>query len=81
MRFTCSLCFALIELDMRGYDSGVHTSAGYLFGSCSALRTVLVDAGWMLPNSGLFGMSTFYNCKAIVGGSGTTYDSGKTVKR
>lgn len=78
MRFTFNSCSALAELDMRGFDPGSLTNVDYLFGSCSALKTVLVDAGWTLPKSGLSGMSTFYNCKAIVGGNGTTFNSSKT---
>ena len=35
-------------------------------------------AGWALPKSGLSGMATFYSCEVIVGGNGTTCDSGKT---
>jgi hypothetical protein len=78
MRFTFNSCAALAELDMRGFDPGSLTNVDYLFGSCSALKTVLVDANWTLPKSGLSGMSTFYNCKAIVGGNGTTFNSSKT---
>ena len=53
-------------------------NTNYWFYACSALKTVLVDADWTLPKSGLSGLSTFYNCKAIVGGNGTAYDPGKT---
>ena len=49
----------------------------YLFGACSALEVILVDADWTLLKSGLSGAATFYNCKSIVGGNGTTYDSSK----
>ncbi len=38
---------------------------------------VLVDASWGLPKSGVSGLATFYNCKAIVGGNGTAYSSAK----
>ena len=78
MQFTLNACSGLEELDMRGLDPSGLTNVNYLFGGCSALRTVLVDADWALPKSGLSGMATFYNCKAIVGGNGTAYDSGKT---
>ena len=37
----------------------------------------VADAGWTLPKSGISGMATFYNCKAIVGDNGTTYDSSR----
>ena len=78
MQFTFNACSALAELDMRGFDPSSLANVNYLFGGCSALKTVLVDADWTLPKSGLSGLSTFYNCKAIVGGNGTAYDSGKT---
>ena len=78
MQFTFNACSGLAELDMRGLDPSGLTNVNYLFGGCSALRTVLVDADWALPESGLSGMATFYNCKAIVGGNGTAYNSGKT---
>ena len=78
MQFTFNSCTALPELDMTGFDPASLANVNYLFGGCSALKTVLVDADWTLPKSGLSGLSTFYNCKAIVGGNGTAYDSGKT---
>ena len=77
MRFTFNSCTALVELDMRGMDPGSLSSLNYLFGACAALRTVLVDPDWELP-SGVAGMGTFYNCKSIVGGNGTTFNSSKT---
>ena len=77
MRFTFNSCTALVELDMRGMDPGSLTSLNYLFGACTALRAVLVDPDWELP-SGVAGMATFYNCKSIVGGNGTTFNSSKT---
>lgn len=70
MQFTFYACSALAELDMRGFDPLSLTNVNYLFGSCSALKTVLVDADWELPKSGISGMATFRNCKAIVGGNG-----------
>ena len=78
MQFTFNACSSLAELDMTGFDPASLANVNYLFGGCSALKTVLVDADWTLPKSGLSGLSTFYNCKAIVGGNGTAYDSGKT---
>lgn len=75
MQFTFNACSALTELDMRGLDPSGLTNVSYLFGGCSALKTILMDADWALPKSGLSGMATFYNCKAIVGGNGTTYSS------
>ncbi len=75
MQFMFNSCTALVELDMRGFDPSKLTNLTYLFAGCSALKTVLVDPTWTLPKSGVSGSGTFYNCKAIVGGNGTTYSS------
>ena len=48
------------------------------FGGCSALRTITVDSDWALPATGVSGSLTFYNCKQLVGGNGTVFNSGKT---
>ncbi len=77
MQFMFNSCTALAELDMRGLDPSGLTDLSYLFGSCYALKTVVVDADWELPKSGVSGLATFYNCKAIVGGNGTAYSSAK----
>lgn len=70
-------CSALAELDLRGMDPSMLTSMAYTFANCSTLAKIVVDASWELPK-GCSGMSTFHNCKALVGGNGTVYDSGKT---
>ena len=77
MQHTFNSCTALPELDMTGFDPSSLTNVNYLFGACSALEVILVDADWTLPKSGLSGMGTFYNCKSLVGGNGTAYDSSK----
>ena len=74
MNRTFNSCSALTELDLRGMSPASLSSMLYTFGACTALERILVDADWELP-SGRTGSSTFYNCKAIVGGNGTTYDS------
>lgn len=71
-------CSALTELDLRGMSPTALSSMLYTFGACTSLARILVDADWELP-SGCTGSATFYNCKAIVGGNGTTYDSKQTT--
>lgn len=71
-------CSALTELDLRGMSPASLSSMLYTFGACTSLARILVDADWELP-SGCTGSATFYNCKAIVGGNGTTYDSKQTT--
>lgn len=50
MQFMFNSCTALAELDMRGLDPSGLTDLSYLFGSCYALKAVLVDADWELSN-------------------------------
>lgn len=71
-------CSALAELDLRGMSPASLSSLLYTFGTCTSLAKILVDADWELPK-GCTGSSTFYNCKAIVGGNGTAYDSKQTT--
>jgi len=66
---------ALVTLYLTGLDSSSFTNLQYAFSGCSALVTIYVDSTWTLPSSGLTGVGTFYNSKAIVGGNGTTYSS------
>ena len=78
MQHAFNSCTGLATLDLRGMDPGALTSLTYTFYGCSALETVLVDAGWALPASGVSGLATFTNCKKIRGGNGTAYSSSKT---
>ncbi len=71
-------CSALAELDLRGMSPASLSSLLYTFGACTSLSKILVDADRELPK-GCTGSSTFYNCKAIVGGNGTAYDSKQTT--
>ena len=73
-------CSALEELDLRGLDNSTLGSVTYLFSYCTALTTILADADWELPDT-CSGSFAFYNCKALVGGNGTTYSSSKTSYR
>ncbi len=76
MNCTFNACSALASLDLRGMDPGSLTSLLYTFGSCASLERIVVDASWALPK-GCAGSQTFYRCKALVGGNGTAFDSGK----
>ena len=78
MNHTFNSCSALTELDLRGMSPASLSSLLYTFGACTALERILVDADWELPSE-CTGSSTFYNCKAIVDGNGTTYDSKQTT--
>ncbi len=78
MRYTFSSC-AVAELDFRGFDPSTLTDLFYCFSGCLSLATILADASWALPASGLTGAQCFYNCKALVGGAGTAYASSRTA--
>ena len=78
MLYTFNGCTALAALDLCGLDPSALTSLSCTFGGCSALRTITVDSDWALPATGVSGSLTFYNCKQLVGGNGTVFNSGKT---
>lgn len=78
MNRTFNSCSALTELDLRGMSPASLSSMLYAFAACTSLAKMVVDADWELPE-GCTSSGTFYNCKAIVGGNGTTYDSKQTT--
>ncbi|MBP3885559.1 MAG: hypothetical protein J6D54_11585, partial [Olsenella sp.] len=67
-------CTGLATLDLSGLDPSALKDYFYMFAGCTNLVTVYADATWALA-SGASGMGTFYNCRSIVGGNGTTYSS------
>lgn len=77
MLHTLNSCKGLSELDFRGFDPGSLAKMGYTFGACSNLKTILADAGWELPTSGITGLQTFYQRTSLVGDAGTTYASSR----
>ena len=68
-------CTGLVTLSLAGLDPSSLADLFYTFSGCTNLVTVYADAGWALPASGVSGMATFYNCRSIVGGAGSTYSS------
>lgn len=81
MKHAFNACTKLARVDLRGASTEFLTSLFYTFAGCKALKTILVDAGWKLPEgidwSGNAGAQTFMNCTALVGGAGTTWDAKK----
>ena len=75
LRFCFNGCTGLAALDLCGLDPSSLKDLFYAFGSCTNLVTILADATWALPSSGVSGMYTFYNCTRLVGGNGTAYSS------
>ncbi len=71
-------CTNLASVSGLGNLSGVRSMC-YTFSRCSRLTTILADATWALPLSGLTGSQRFYSCStSLVGGNGTVWASNKT---
>lgn len=81
MKHAFNACTKLASVDLRGVSAESLTSLFYTFAGCKALKTILVDAGWKLPEgidwSGNAGAQTFMSCSALVGGAGTAWDAKK----
>lgn len=77
MQHTFNSCDGLTEIDLSGLDPSSLEDLTYTFGGCGSLATILVDADWALPASGVSGFQTFYQCTSLVGGAGTTYASSR----
>ena len=67
-------CKAITSLDLSNFDTGMVAYMGYMFNSCSKLKTIYVSDLWNTSNVRSSDMM-FSGCKAIVGGDGTKYDS------
>ena len=78
MRYTFSSC-AFTTIDFRGFDPSTLMDLFCTFSRCSRLTTILADATWALPLSGLTGSQCFYSCStSLVGGNGMVWASNKT---
>lgn len=79
MRYTFSSC-AFTTIDFQGFDPSTLTDLFYTFSGCNKLTTILADATWALPASGITGSQCFYACStSLVGGNGTVWASNKTA--
>lgn len=76
MGYAFASCTSLTSLNLAGMTLGEGVNLKMAFGSCTSLETVTVDTGWTLPTVA-DGYATFYNCKKLVGGNGTTYASSR----
>ena len=67
-------CKALTSLNLSHFDTGKVYYSGYMFNSCSNLKTIYVGDGWTNSKMNSSG-HMFYGCKALVGGTGTKYNA------
>ena len=72
-------CKSLTSLDLSSFNTANVTNMKCMFYVCNRLTTIYVGTGWnteAVTNSS----SMFYVCTRIVGGKGTTFDSGHIDK-
>ena len=68
-------CYRLTNLDLRNFNTATVDNMEYMFNACTNLRTIYVSIGW--STAAVTGsLNMFYNCTSLVGGQGTTFDSG-----
>ncbi len=69
-----NLCTSLTTLNLSSFNTDQVEFMNHMFADCSNLTTIYVGSGWStgrVTDSELM----FLNCKALVGGMGTTYDA------
>ncbi len=70
-------CSSLTSLDLTNFDTSNVTDMGAMFWKCSNLTTIYVGNGWTTSKV-KDSYYMFYNCTAIKGEQGTTYDASHT---
>ena len=71
-------CSSLTSLDVSGFKTDNVIGINDLFSGCSALTTVYVGEDWTFEDLTGGGADVFKDCKALVGGKGTTFDANHT---
>ncbi len=72
-------CIVLTTLDLSSFDTSKVTNMEGMFYSCNPLKTIYAGDGW--NTAAVYSSANmFYDCSALIGGSGTTYDSSHTDK-
>lgn len=70
-----SSCNSLTELNLLNFNTSNVMYFDYMFSTCESLKTIYVKESFDM-SSLESGEEMFYSCRAIVGGSGTTYQGG-----
>ncbi len=76
-----SSCYNLEILDISSFDMHNVKNIEWMFGQCTNLKTIYVGEKWDLQNLSTDEQNNkyvFYNCTALIGGSGTKYDANHT---
>ena len=73
MQTVFSGCSSLTALDLSSWDTRNVTTFSNMFFNCTNLQTVYVSSNFQVSSSANTA-NMMYNCTAIVGGRGTTYD-------
>ena len=68
-------CEKLTMLDLSMFDIGEVTIMNDMFRGCESLTTIYCDDDWSASTALVSSFDMFYNCKALVGGKGTKYNS------
>ena len=68
-------CEALTSLDLRSFDISQVTNMNSMFEFCNALTTIYCEDDWSTSTALAYSDFMFFQCTALVGGEGTTYNS------
>ena len=80
MQYMFTSCAALTELDLSSFSTAKLKYFERMFRSSSNLQTIIVSTGWDVVSGSKYGSDMFYNCSAIVGEQGTTYNDSHTSR-
>lgn len=79
--FMFSGCQGLTSLDLSSFNTSNVRYMNNMFNGCGNLKTITVGVNWTTDNVPVASSSNmFSNCTRLVGGAGTTYNSGKVDK-
>ena len=79
MNFMFSGCQGLTSLDLSSFNTSNVRYMNNMFNGCGNLKTITVGELWNTANVEVSGYM-FSSCTSLVGGAGTSYDSGKVDK-
>ena len=74
MRGMFGFCSSLTSLDLSHFNTSKVKNIGSMFENCIKLKTIYVGDEWDTSNI-ISGDSLFYDCRELVGGSGTKYNA------